>query len=126
LAETSQTDQLQAKKKWFQYLVLGLFLTTMGFAVITCVLMMMEQPWKKTVTCNQTDSSALSGNSEITKIVRAGQSGPQSCTVKINGGPSELLNWCINLMVLFGSLLIAIGVAALARHRYAKRGGNDG
>lgn len=126
MAEASQIDQLQSKKKWFQYLILGLFLTTMGFAVLTCVLMMMEQPWKKTVTCNQTDTGALSGEFEITKQVTVDQNGLQSCTVKINKEPSILLNWCINLMVLFGSLLIAIGVAALAKHRYAKRGGNDG
>jgi hypothetical protein len=119
MAEASQTDQPQSEKKWFQYLMLWLFLTTMGFAILTCVLMMIEAPWKKTVTCNQTDMSAL-GQIQIDQNV------PQSCMVQVNGGPSVLLNWSINLMVLFGSLLIVIGVAALIRHRYAKGGGNDG
>ena len=124
MTELPQTNRPRLERTKFQWLILGLFILTMGFAALTCILIMVEQPWKSQVICNRSEMS----QSDITQ-------GPQIQLANGLGGPcvktipkeaSPLLNFVINSMVVTGSVMIAISVAALVRQKYARKRGIEG
>jgi hypothetical protein len=95
----------------------------MGFAALTCILIMMEQPWKSQVICNQSEVPQLVPQLDILQgpqiHLANGLGGP--CVMTAAREPSALLNFAINSMVGVGSVMIAISVAALVRQKYARK-----
>jgi len=89
----------------------------MGFAVLTCILIMVEQPWKEIIICNQTSSQGSLPS------LGANPVGMGHCIITPAKQSSFLLDLAINSMVGSGSVMIAIGVVALVKQKYARKSG---